>query len=160
MQERRRGRKNSFFNGKEGFYPLEGEPKGSKRLLKVVFRTLRLFHHVPKEQAITDDISSPHDEVEDGSDVTYVTMDVQLIPKRVRPLLLLRRRHANPEQIRVDSIDGINDCLVVSLPSSSRITKERRQPRYILPFRIPTYPRRSQPAKSGETFDWSANLIA
>ena len=31
-------RKNSFFNGKEGFCPLEGEPKGSKRLLKVGFR--------------------------------------------------------------------------------------------------------------------------
>ena len=26
-------RKNSFFKGKEGFCPLEGEPKGSKRLL-------------------------------------------------------------------------------------------------------------------------------
>ncbi len=31
-------RKNSFFKGKEGFCPLEGEPKGSKRLLKVGFR--------------------------------------------------------------------------------------------------------------------------
>ena len=40
-------------------------------------------------------------------------MDVQLIPMRVRPLLLLRRRHADPEQIRVGSIDGINDSLVV-----------------------------------------------
>ena len=100
-----------------------------------------LFHHVPKEQGITDDISAPHTlwllhqsiepfqtvllppdrgtlhgtskEVEDSTDGTYVTMDVQLIPMRVRPLLLLWRRHANPEQIRVGSIDGINDCLVV-----------------------------------------------
>ena len=31
-------RKNSFFMGKEGICPLEGEPKGSKRLLKVGFR--------------------------------------------------------------------------------------------------------------------------
>ena len=74
-----------------------------------------LLHHVPKEQAITDDISSPHTlrlldqaiepfqtvllppdrgtlygtskEVEDGTDGTYVTMDVQLIPMRVRPLI-------------------------------------------------------------------------
>ena len=59
LQERRRGRKVStvgrlhplvpegerlgekggaFLNGKEGFCPLEGEPKGSKRLLKVGFR--------------------------------------------------------------------------------------------------------------------------
>lgn len=53
------------------------------------------------------------EEVKDGTDGTYVTMDVQLIPMRVRPLLLLRRRHANPEQIRVGSIDGINDSLVV-----------------------------------------------
>ena len=53
------------------------------------------------------------EEVEDGTDGTYVTMDVQLIPMRVRPLLLLWRRHANPEQIRVGSIDGINDSLVV-----------------------------------------------
>ena len=53
------------------------------------------------------------EEVEDSTDGTYVTMDVQLIPMRVRPLLLLRRRHANPEQIRVGSIDGINDSLVV-----------------------------------------------
>ena len=100
-----------------------------------------LFHHIPKEQAITDDISSPHtlrllhqsiepfqtvllppdngtlhgtgEEIEDGTDGTYVTMDVQLIPMRVRPLLLLRRRHTNPEQIRVGSVDGINDSLVV-----------------------------------------------
>ena len=71
------------------------------------------FHHIPKEQAITYDISSPHEEVEDGTDATYMTMDVQLIPMRVRPLFLLRRRHANPEQIRVGSIDGINDSLVV-----------------------------------------------
>ena len=27
---------------------------------RVGFRTLLLFHHVPKEQGITDDISSPH----------------------------------------------------------------------------------------------------
>jgi len=53
------------------------------------------------------------EEVEDSTDGTYITMDVQLIPMRVRPLLLLRRRHANPEQIRVGSIDGINDSLVV-----------------------------------------------
>ena len=99
------------------------------------------LHHIPEEQAITDDISSPHtlrllhqsiepfqamvlppdrgtlhgtsEEVEDCTDGTYVTMDIQLIPMRVRPLFLLRSRHANPEQIRVGSIDGINDCLVV-----------------------------------------------
>lgn len=52
------------------------------------------------------------EEVEDGTDGTYVTMDFQLIPMRVRPLFLLRSRHANPEQIRVGSIDGINDSLV------------------------------------------------
>ena len=44
-------------------------------------------------------------------------------------------------------------ALLSSLPSSSRIIKERRQPRYILPFWIPTYSRRSKPAKPGETFD-------
>ena len=115
----------AFLNGKEG---------------RVGFRPL-LLRHVPEEQAITDDISSPHtlrllhqsiepfqamvlppdrctlygtgEEVEDSTDGTYVTMDVQLIPMRVSPLLLLRRRHANPEQIRVGSIDGINDSLVV-----------------------------------------------
>ena len=39
----------AFFNGKEGFCPLEGEPKGSKRLLKVGFRKLRLneLRHFP-----------------------------------------------------------------------------------------------------------------
>ena len=79
----------------------------------MIFEPLRLFHHVPKEQAITDDISSPHEKVKDSTDGTYMTMDVQLIPMRVRPLLLLWRRHANPEQIRVGSIDGINDSLVV-----------------------------------------------
>lgn len=76
------------------------------------FSTLFL-RHIPKEQAITDDISSPHEEVEDSTDGTYVTMDIQLIPMRERPLLLIRRRHANPKQIRVGSIDGINDSLVV-----------------------------------------------
>ena len=53
------------------------------------------------------------EEVEDGTDGTHMTMDVQLIPMRVSPLLLLRSRHANPEQIRVGSINGINDSLVV-----------------------------------------------
>ena len=48
------------------------------------------------------------EEVEDGTDGTYVTMDVQLIPMRVRPLLQLWHHHANPEQIRVGSIDSIN----------------------------------------------------
>lgn len=100
-----------------------------------------LFHHVPEEQCITDDISSPHtlrfldqaiepfqamllppdrctlhgtsEEVEDSTNGTYVTMDVQLIPMRIGPLFLLRRRHANPKQIWVGSIDGINDSLVV-----------------------------------------------
>ena len=99
------------------------------------------FHHIPEEQSITDDISSPHtlrlfdqaiepfqamllppdrctlhgtsEEVEDGTDGTYVTMDVQLIPMRISPLLLLRSRHTDPKQVRVGSIDGINDSLVV-----------------------------------------------
>ena len=53
------------------------------------------------------------EEVKDGTDGTHMTMDVQLIPMRVRPLLQLRSRHANPEQIWVGSIDGINDSLVV-----------------------------------------------
>ena len=107
----------------------------------MILAPLCLFHHIPEEQAITDDISSPHtlrlldqsiepfqtmvlppdrgtlhstgEEVKDSTDGTYMTMDVQLIPMRVRPLLLLRRRHANPEQIRVGSIDGINDSLIV-----------------------------------------------
>ena len=53
----------------------------------MILEPLCLFHHVPEEQGITDDISSPHEEVEDGTDGTYVTMDVQLIPMRVRPLI-------------------------------------------------------------------------
>ena len=133
------------------------------------FSTL-LFHHVPEEQAITDDISSPHtlwllhqsiepfqtvllppdrgtlygtsEEVEDSTDGTYVTMDVQLIPMRVRPLLLLRCRHANPEQIRVGSIDGINDSLVVLIRElrliRRRSTTYRRVPDYQSP--MPTHP--------------------
>lgn len=58
-------------------------------------------------------LHSTSEEVEDGTDGTYVTMDVQLIPMRVRPLLLLRSRHTDPKQIWVGSIDGINDSLVV-----------------------------------------------
>ena len=39
LREERLGEKGgAFLNGKEGFCPLEGEPKGSKRLLKVGFR--------------------------------------------------------------------------------------------------------------------------
>ena len=53
------------------------------------------------------------EEVEDSTDGTYVTMDIQLIPMRERPLLLLRSRHTNPKQIRGGSIEGINDSLVV-----------------------------------------------
>ena len=129
-----------------------------------------LLHHVPKEQAITDDISSPHTlrlldqsiepfqtvllppdrgtlygtskEVEDGTDGTYVTMDVQLIPMRVRPLLLLRSRHANPKQIRAGSIDGINDSLVVLIRElrliRRRSTTYRRVPDYQFP--MPSHP--------------------
>ena len=110
----------AFFNGKEGRDDF----------------SLLLFRHIPEEQAITDDISSPHtlrlldqaiepfqamllppdrctlhgtsEEVKDSTDSTYVTMDVQFIPMRVRSLLLLRSRHTNPKQIWVGSIDGIN----------------------------------------------------
>lgn len=52
-------------------------------------------------------------EVEDGTDGTHMAMDVQLIPMRIRPLLLLRCRHTDPKQIWVGSINGINDSLVV-----------------------------------------------
>ena len=112
LRKERLGEKGgAFLKGKEG---------------RVGFRTLLLFHHVPEEQSITYDISAPHtlrlldqaiepfqtmllpphwrtlhstsEEVKDSTDGTYMTMDVQLIPMRVRPLLLLRRRHANPEQ--------------------------------------------------------------
>ena len=129
-----------------------------------------LFHHVPEEQAITDDISSPHtlwlldqaiepfqtmllppdrgtlhgtsEEVKDSTDGTYVAMDVQLIPMRERPLLQLRRRHTNPEQIRVGSIDGINDSLVVLIRElrliRRRSTTYRRVPNYQSP--MPSHP--------------------
>lgn len=53
------------------------------------------------------------EEVEDGTDGTHMTMNVQLIPMRVRPFLLLRSRHTDPKQIRIGSINGINDSLVV-----------------------------------------------
>ena len=136
----------AFLKGKEG---------------RVGFRTLLLFHHVPEEQSITYDISAPHtlrlldqaiepfqamilppdrctlhgtgEEVKDSTDGTYMTMDVQLIPMRVRPLFLLRRRHANPEQIRVGSIDGINDSLVVLIRELGLI---RRRIRHHLQMRI------------------------
>ena len=127
----------------------------------MILEPLRLFHHVPKEQAITDDVSSPHtlrfldqaiepfqtmllppdrgtlhgtsEEVEDGTDGTHMTMDVQLIPMRAGPLLLLWRRHANPEQIRIGSIDGINDSLVVLIRELGLI---RRRISYHLQVRI------------------------
>ena len=117
----------------------------------MILEPLRLFHHVPEEQSITYDISSPHTlrlldqaiepfqamllppdrctlhgtskEVEDGTDGTHITMNVQLIPMRVRPLLLLRSRHANPEQIWVGSINGINDSLVVLIRELRRIRR-------------------------------------
>ena len=44
-----------------------------------------------------------------------MTVDIEFVPMRVGPFLLLRRRHANPKQIWVGSIDGINDSLVVLL---------------------------------------------
>lgn len=53
------------------------------------------------------------EEVEDGTNGNYMAMDVQLIPMRVRPLLLLRSRHTDPKQIWVGCINGINDSLVV-----------------------------------------------
>ena len=53
------------------------------------------------------------EEVKDGTDGTYVTMDVLLIPMRISPLLLLRSRHTDPKQIWVGSIDSINDSPVV-----------------------------------------------
>ena len=81
-------------------------------------------------------------EVEDGTDGTHMTMDVQLIPMRVRPLLLLRSRHANPQQIRVGSIDGINDSLVVLIRElrliRRRSTTYRRVPDYQSP--MPLHP--------------------
>ena len=53
-----------------------------------------------------------------------MTMDVQLIPMRIRPLLLLRSRHTDPKQIRIGSIDGINDSLVV-LSRELRLIRRR-----------------------------------
>ena len=106
----------------------------------MILEPLRLFHHVPKEQAITDDISSPHEEVEDSTDGTHMTMDIQLISMRVRPLFLLRRRHTNPEQIRVGSIDGINDSLVVLIAILICITKVRTHPQLHSAFLNPHLP--------------------
>ena len=36
------------------------QPALSKKEGRDDFRTLRLFHHIPEEQSITDDISAPH----------------------------------------------------------------------------------------------------
>ena len=118
-----------------------------------------LLRHVPEEQAITDDIPSPHEEVEDCTDGTYMTMDVQLIPMRVSPLLLLRRRHANPEQIRVGSIDGINDSLVVLIAiliSHNQGTKAAQvHPAFLNPHLPPCGP---SPQNLAQTFDGPPTL--
>ena len=49
-----------FFKGKEGFCPLQGEPKGSKRLLKVGFRKILLLSKEERGDSITHTFQSPH----------------------------------------------------------------------------------------------------
>ena len=49
-----------FFKGKEGFCPLQGEPKGSKRLLKVGFRKILLLSKEERGVSITHTFQSPH----------------------------------------------------------------------------------------------------
>ena len=58
-------------------------------------------------------LHSTSEEVKHSPYSPHMTMNAQLIPMRVRPLLLLRSRHTDPKQIWVGCINGINDSLVV-----------------------------------------------
>lgn len=96
-----------------------------------------LLRYVPKEQRVPDDIASPHaarlfqepvkplqrmalppkrgatdgagKEVEHRAHRAAMATDVQLVPMRVGPLLLLRGRHAHPEQVGVGPVDGVDE---------------------------------------------------
>lgn len=100
-----------------------------------------LFCDVDQEQHVSDDVPSPHSsrfldqpvqpfqavllppfrstlhgsrkEVEYRSDGTAVAVNVQLLPVRVEPFLLFRRRHADPEQIRISFVDRFDDLPVL-----------------------------------------------
>lgn len=56
---------------------------------------------------------STGEEVEYSPDCSNVAVNIQLFPMRISPLLLLRCSHTNPEQVRISSIDSLNDSLIV-----------------------------------------------
>ena len=56
---------------------------------------------------------STSEEVEYGSDCSNMAVNIQLFPMRISPFFLFRCGHTNPKQIRVSSIDGINNRLIV-----------------------------------------------
>ena len=52
-------------------------------------------------------------EIEDCANGSCVAMDVELLPLAVNPFLLLGCCHANPEEVGVGVVDGIDDLAVV-----------------------------------------------
>ncbi len=99
------------------------------------------FEDVPNEKGIAQNVASPHApgvaqeaveplqgvalkeergpldgsciEIENGSNGSYVTMNVQLVPVLVSPFLLLGCRHTNPEQVGIGGVDEADHCLTV-----------------------------------------------
>lgn len=55
------------------------------------------------------------EEVEDSTDGAHMAVNIEFVPMRVGPLLLLRRRHTYPQQVGVNRIYRLNDSLVVLL---------------------------------------------
>ena len=54
-------------------------------------------------------------EVEYGTDSSHMAMNVQFMPMRISPFFLLRSRHPYPKQIRVRTVDDLNDSAVILL---------------------------------------------
>ena len=55
----------------------------------------------------------PGKEIEHCTDGAHMATDVQFAPMRIGPLLLLRSRHANPQQVRIRFVDSTDDATVV-----------------------------------------------
>lgn len=53
------------------------------------------------------------EEVEHRTDGAHMAVDIEFVPMRVSPLLLLRRRHAYPQQVGVSRIYRLHNRLVV-----------------------------------------------
>ena len=100
-----------------------------------------LFNHIPQKQRIPDQIPPPHSfgffsqsiqpfqrmllppyrsaltsackEIEHRTDSTHMTVNIQFVPVLIRPLLLFRSSHSNPQEVGISFVYCLYYSLIV-----------------------------------------------